>query len=290
MTLSKYYQKYNLQLNNYIRLSLLEDKVKNDVTSDYFWNDNSKIEKAYLLCKEDCVLAGIEIFKRVLNLTYRNFKFGTYFKDGCKIKKGDHILSVQGPVNMLLKCERVALNYLQRMSGIATLTSEFVSRLRFKNAKILHTRKTTPNFRLFELLAVKIGGGDFHRFDLSSSLMIKDNHIASVGNVKNALVKLGKISNKDILKNNVIEVKNLNELNDVVNYGKGLIKVVMLDNFNRLDIVKAVRILKRNNFKVELSGGINLKNFVKVQRKNIDYYSVGMITHSYKSVDFSLEL
>jgi nicotinate-nucleotide pyrophosphorylase (carboxylating) len=290
MTISKYYKKYNLQINNYIRLALMEDKIKNDVTSNYFWNDNSKIVKSYLLCKEDCTLAGIGIFKKVLNLTYRNFKIGTFFKDGSKIKKGDEVLSIRGPVNMLLKCERVALNYLQRMSGIATLTSEFVSKLRFKNSKILHTRKTTPNFRLFELLAVKIGGGYFHRFDLSSSLMIKDNHIASFGNVKTALEKLNKISNRDILKNNVIEVKNLNEIDDVIKYGKGLIKIVMLDNFNRLDIVKAVRILKRNNFKIELSGGINFKNFSRIQRKNIDFYSIGMITHSYKSVDFSLEI
>jgi len=173
------------------------------------------------------------------------------------------------------------------MSGIATLTKKYVKLLKYKDSHILHTRKTTPNFRVFEIAAVKTGGGDFHRLSLSSAVMVKDNHIEACGSVENVLKVLKKWK---LYPNRLeIEVKNMNELETVVQHGKGLVKIVMLDNFSELFLDKAVKILKKNSFKIEISGGINEKNFMKNQKKGIDYYSIGALTHSYKSADFSLE-
>jgi nicotinate-nucleotide pyrophosphorylase (carboxylating) len=190
----------------------------------------------------------------------------------------------------LLAGERTALNFIQRMSGIATLTDKFVKKLKYPGSKILHTRKATPNFRVFEIAAVKTGGGDFHRQDLSSAVMIKDNHIEAAGSISkifqslpNSSVPAGKRERFEI------EVKSLKEIEEVVKFGKQLTKIVMLDNFKPAAIGHAIGILKKNGFKIEVSGGINLENFAKIQQNGIDYYSVGALTHSYKSVDFSLD-
>lgn len=292
MRLAEYYKLHKREMDRLILDALNEDKAGADVTTNLLFDDNrlKKRISAVLLCKEDCTLAGIAIFKKVFKLYDRHFHYKSYFKDGDKLRNKDKVIKISAPLNTILRCERTALNFVQRMSGIATMTSEFVRKLKYNNSSILHTRKTTPNFRVFEIAAVKTGGGDFHRQDLSSAVMIKDNHIASIGSVGKVLsgLKMHRISGR--LKNRFeIEVKSFKEIEEVISYGKGVVEIVMLDNFKPWQIASAVKKLRENSFKIELSGGINLANFAKIQRKGIDYYSIGALTHGYKSIDFSLE-
>lgn len=292
MTLNGYYRKYDIEINRAISSALSEDRIKNDLTTKLLLSgkEGKELRNAELLCKEDCVLAGIEIFTRVYRQIDKNVCFKAYYKDGSKLIKGTKVLDLRASVKTLLTGERTALNFLQRMSGIATLTNSFVKQLKFRNSKILHTRKTTPNFRVFEAAAVKSGGGEFHRLSLGSSVMIKDNHIISLGGIEEVLRSLRKknlsLQEKQKLE---IEVKGFKELKTVIKLGKGLVKVVMLDNFQASEIEKAVRTLKRSGFQIEVSGGINTSNFGKYQQKGINYYSIGALTHSYKSCDFSLD-
>ncbi len=292
MTLGEFYKKNEKEIIKAIHDALKEDKVLSDVTTSLFFKSmkGERLTKAVLLCKEDCILSGIDIFKKVFKILYPGAIFRGHYKDGDRIRNKSVVLEVKSPLRILLEGERTALNFVQRMSGIATLTNVFVNRLKYQNAKILHTRKTTPNFRLFELAAVKTGGGDFHRFDLSSSVMIKDNHIMAAGSMDKALEIIRRKKTDERLKNRFeIEVKTMTELKQVVKKEKGIVKIVMLDNFQKSQIPEAVKILKKNKIKTELSGGLDLLNFDKLQQKDIDYYSIGMLTHSYKSADFSLE-
>lgn len=292
MTLKQFYLKYDGDINSAIKKALIEDRVRGDITTSLFFKgkEGNRIINAKLLCKEECMLAGLNIFKRVFRTLHQDVRFKGTFKDGQRIKKNTVVLEVRSPLRILLEGERTSLNFIQRMSGIATLTDKFVKNLKSKNSSILHTRKTTPNFRLFELAAVKIGGGDFHRFDLSSSVMIKDNHIEAFGPVDEVIKT---INRKKLTKKQKhrfeIEVKSIIELETILKEAKDYIKIVMLDNFPRKDIPLAVSLLKKHKIKTELSGGIDLKSFKSIQVKGIDYYSIGMLTHSYKSIDFSLE-
>lgn len=292
MTLNAFYRTHHLEIEKKISEALAEDMVRNDVTTGLLFKGapGEKRLDAVLLCKENCILAGIEIFKRVYKQVDRKVTFKTHFKDGAVLKKGTKVLTVTSTLRGLLTGERTALNFLQRMSGIATLTGKFAGLLKYKNSKILHTRKTTPNFRLFEAAAVKTGGGDFHRLSLGSSIMIKDNHIEAVGSIDEVLFGLRQKKLTEIAKQKFeIEVRTFRELRSVITLGKGIVKVVMLDNFRPSELGKAIKLLKQHGFKIEVSGGINLRNFAKYQRKGVDYYSIGMLTHSYKSCDFSLE-
>lgn len=292
MTLKEYYRIHDKEINTAIASALREDNVRGDVTTKLLLNNNAGAKKlnAVLLCKEDCVLAGSEIFKKVYRQIDSSASFKTYCKDGDKIKKGTNVLEVKTSRRNLLIGERTALNFLQRMSGVATLTNSFVKKLKFKDAKILHTRKTTPNFRVFEIAAVKTGGGDFHRLSLASSVMIKDNHIIALGDMDDVMSYLKRKKQSPRLKHKFeIEVKTTKELNSVLKFGKGIINVVMLDNFRPARLSEAIRLLKINGYKIEVSGGINLGNFTDYQKKGIDYYSIGGLTHSYRSADFSLE-
>lgn len=292
MTLKEFYKINNKAINASISSALKEDKIKNDATTSLLLTSRkANIRKnALLLCKEDCILAGLEIFKRVYRQIDKKVTFKTFCKDGDRLKKGDKVMLVKTSFKNLLAGERTALNFLQRMSGIATYTNRFVQKLKYKNAKILHTRKTTPNLRVIEAAAVKTGGGDFHRFSLASSVLIKDNHIEALGGIKKLMAEISSKKIPPRLKQKFeIEVKTYDELLTVIKYGKKLVKVVMLDNFKPRDMGKAIRLLKRNGFKIEVSGGINLENFSRFQKKGIDFYSIGALTHSYKSADFSLD-
>lgn len=292
MTLREFYKKYSNQIEQNIIRALNEDRVRNDITTHLLFETSrsNAIITAELLSKENCVLAGIEIFKKVYKLLDRRVRFVEYFKDGDRIRNKSIVLKVKAPLNVLLAGERVSLNFLQRMTGIATLTNEFVNRLKYRNAKILHTRKTTPNFRIFEAAAVKIGGGDFHRLDMGSAVMVKDNHIIAAGSLSKVLDSLNKKKlNSRVTNRFEVEVKTARELRTVIEKGKRFVRIVMLDNFPEGQLEEAVKLIKGNGMQVEISGGVNLKNFNKLQKKGVDYYSIGMLTHSYKSVDFSLE-
>ncbi len=290
MTLREYYKIHEREINGHIISALNEDKVKQDVTSNLcFREKTNRLITAVLLCKQDGILAGLEIFKKVFHQVSSEitFKAGK-FKDGGKIKKGDSVLQIKGRVKDILAGERTALNFIQRMSGIATITNYFVRNLKYPKAKILHTRKTTPNFRVFEIAAVKTGGGDFHRYDLSSAVMIKDNHIIGSKDLKHLLEHID-FSKVRRIKRFEVEVKNMNELKLIAENYSEYVEIVMLDNFNPAKIYAGSGILSKKGIKVEISGGINLQNFNKIQHPKVDYYSIGMLTHSYKSLDFSLE-
>jgi len=292
MTLKEYYRQYDKEITKAIISALKEDHINEDVTTRLTLSGAAGKEnlKAVLLCKEDCILAGLDVFKRVYRQLDPKAKFKAYAADGAKCRKGKKVLEVTSSREILLKGERTALNFLQRMSGIATLTGYFVKQLRFKDAKILHTRKTTPNFRVFEAAAVKTGGGDFHRLSLGSAVMIKDNHIEAAGGMAELLDKLLRKNISYNLKQKFeIEVKSFEEIDLVNRYATGFAEIIMLDNFPPYSIDKAIKLLKTNGFRIEVSGGVNMANFAKYQRKGIDFYSIGMLTHSYKSCDFSLE-
>ncbi|MBE2225889.1 MAG: carboxylating nicotinate-nucleotide diphosphorylase [Ignavibacteria bacterium] len=292
MELKEYYKIYAREIDSKIKQAITEDKITSDVTINLVLagKAGSQKLKAVLLCKQECILAGIEIFKRTYRLIDKNVKFKQYAIDGQRVKKGSKVLEVTASRSVLLRGERTALNFLQRMSGIATMTNSFVKQLKDKNAKILHTRKTTPNFRVFEAAAVKTGGGDFHRLNLSSAVMIKDNHIEALGGISNTMDLLLRKNFPYRLKQKFeIEVKSFRELYEVIKFGRGLVEIVMLDNFKPAQLKKAIALLKAGKFKIELSGGINDSNFAKYQQKGVDFYSIGALTHSYKSSDFSLE-
>jgi len=285
--LKDFYKQHDNEINKKIVEALSEDKITKDVTT-LFVQRKIGLENvtAVLLCKEDCVLCGTDIFVKVLKAVDKRLTVTFYKKETLRIRKGEKVCKVSGSFASIFKAERTALNFIQRMSGVATLTNQFVMMLKYKNAKILHTRKTTPGFRVFELAGVLAGGGNLHRTDLSSAVMLKDNHIESAGSIKKLL---SKPIPKKINRRFEIEVKSLAQVKEVIQYGKGNVEIVMLDNFQRRNLIKAISLLKANGFKIELSGGINLKSFSQIQHKGVDYYSVGLLTHGYNSVDFSLE-
>lgn len=234
------------------------------------------------------IIAGLEIFKLVYEILDTETDIRFIKTEGQKVSKRDILGFVSGNTRIILQGERVALNILQRMSGIATSVNEMRAKLNNKDIKIVDTRKTTPNFRLFEKLAVKIGGGENHRFGLYDMILIKDNHIEANGGIENTLKNLRKIKIKPELKVEV-EVKNLFEFEKVLISGSGIIDIVMLDNFSIPDVRKAIK-LNRDRFNIEISGGINEKNISKYSNiKGIDYISVGSLTHSFKALDISLD-
>lgn len=281
-----YYRNFDFkQSARLIKLALKEDIGSGDVTTDNLIPAKN-LSLANILLKEDGIVSGLKIFKQVFDTIDKGTKIKFFVNDGEFIKNGTVIGEVKGKTRTLLKGERTALNILQRMSGISTLTNLFLKRLNNKNIQILDTRKTTPNFRLFEKLAVKIGGGTNHRIGLYDMMLIKDNHIEANGGIENTLERLAGIKKNFKIE---IEVKSLFELMIVCSLGKGIVDIIMLDNFSLSDVKEAVKIVK-NEFKIEISGGINLEtisNYSKI--KGIDFISVGALTHSVKSLDISLD-
>lgn len=282
-----YYKYFNFwSAEKFIRQALKEDIGSGDVTSNLFIGQDST-SKAELFLKENGIIAGLEIFKFVYKIIDENIKIESCKPEGKYLKEKTILAKLEGNTRNLLKGERVALNILQRMSGIATTVNNFKNKLKNDKIKILDTRKTTPNFRLFEKLAVKIGGGDNHRFGLYDMILIKDNHIEANGCIENVLDKLKKIRKKTELKIE-IEVKTLNQLKSLLDKGNGLIDIIMLDNFNIANVKNAI-ILNNGKFKIEISGGININNISKYgDISGIDYISIGSLTHSIKSLDIAL--
>lgn len=243
--------------------------------------------KAKLLVKEDGILAGVDIALEVFAVVDPDLKVDVFIHDGSAIKKGDIALNVSGSSHSILKAERLVLNIMQRMSAIATQTHTIVQLLKGTHTKILDTRKTTPGFRYFEKLAVKIGGGVNHRFGLYDMILIKDNHVDysggianAINNAKNYLLK----HNKDL--DIEIEVRNFTELDEAIKTGG--IQRIMLDNFSTADLKKAVDMIG-GKFTTEASGGITMDNVRAYAECGVDYISIGALTHSVKSLDLSLK-
>ena len=267
-------------IRNTVKRALNEDLYPSgDITSSLV--KNNKIVKVKLLSNENAIVGGLLFAKQAFNLVDNKIKFKIKKKDGSNVKKGSLIGTIEGNARNILIAERVALNFLSHISGIATKTNKFV-KLAGKKCKICCTRKTIPNIRVIQKYAVKLGGGTNHRFNLSDEFLIKDNHIAS-SNIKN-LVALA-IKNKKGRKITV-EVDNLKQLNEIM----GLkFNTVLFDNMSVKNLKKGVKIAKKY-YTTEASGNINLKTVKRVSKTGIDRISVGSITHSANAIDFKLEI
>ncbi|MCP2518918.1 carboxylating nicotinate-nucleotide diphosphorylase [Candidatus Aminicenantes bacterium AC-708-M15] len=271
------------ELENLIARALEEDVPQGDITSESIIPEDS-VSKAQILAKEEGVLAGLDVALMVFQHIDPSIYFDKKFKDGDKFKEGDVLAILEGKTISILKGERIALNFLQRLSGIATLTNKFVEAVKGYNVKILDTRKTTPCLRKLEKYAVRKGGGENHRMSLSDMVLIKDNHLVVVGSIREA-VERAREKVGDRLKIEV-EVKNIEELKEAIEAGAD---IVMLDNMDISEIKKAVKIAKDEVF-LEVSGKVTLDNVKKIAKTGIDFISIGMLTHSYKSIDISLEI
>ncbi len=274
---------------------ILNALIKNAITEDIGDGDHSSLScipstatgKAKLLIKQNGVLAGIEIAKKVFNTIDPNLKIEQFLFDGDIIQPGEIAFTVEGKTHSILQAERLALNIMQRMSGIATTTKIYVDKISGTKAKVLDTRKTTPGMRYLEKLAVKIGGGENHRMGLYDMIMLKDNHIDFAGGIKSAILKTNEylVKNKKNIKIE-IEARNLIEVREILEIGK--IHRIMLDNFNYEETREAVKLIN-GKYETESSGGITLDTIKKYAECGVDYISVGALTHQIKSLDMSLK-
>ncbi|WP_295652820.1 carboxylating nicotinate-nucleotide diphosphorylase [uncultured Mucilaginibacter sp.] len=243
--------------------------------------------KAKLLVKEDGLLAGVDVAIEIFNCIDDAIKVDVLMHDGEPIVYGDIVLTVNGSVHSILKAERLVLNCMQRMSAIATQTHQIVKLLEGTDTKVLDTRKTTPGFRYFEKLAIKIGGGVNHRFGLYDMILIKDNHVDYSGGIANAIANAKQyltLHNKQL--DIEIEVRNFYELAEVMQTGG--VQRILLDNFSVLDLKRAVEMIG-NKFVTEASGGITIQNVREYAECGVNYISIGALTHSVKSLDLSLK-
>jgi len=272
----------NLNVDNLILLALKEDISSEDITTNSILKENI-LGKGSLIAKEDGILAGIKIFQRVFQLLDKNLEFKTNFKDGDKLKKGQIIGEIKGDLRIILSGERVALNYLQHMSGIATYTNDMVKLLEGTNTKLVDTRKTTPNMRIFEKYAVRIGGGYNHRYNLSDGVLIKDNHIAVAGSIKKAVEMAREYVS--FVKKIEVEVENLKMVEEAI---EAKADIIMLDNMDELTMKKAIKIID-GRVKTECSGNITKTNILKISKCGVDFISSGAITHSASILDISLK-
>ena len=279
---------YEQQLNVLIKNALNEDIGDGDHSTLSTIDKNAK-GKAVLKIKEDGVLAGVQVAETIFHYLEPGAKFSIYKKDGETMLKGETAFEVLARVHTILQCERVALNCMQRMSGIATLTKKFVDKLKGYQTKILDTRKTTPNFRLLEKEAVYIGGGINHRMGLYDMIMLKDNHIDFCGGLEKAISKAYDYvqSKRPHLKIEV-ETRSIDDVKKVMDIGKGKVFRIMLDNFSP-ELIKQALIIIDKNFETEASGGINLDNITSYAETGVDYVSIGGLIHQARSLDLSLK-
>lgn len=273
-------------IDDLIRLAFAEDIGDGDHTT-LCCIPETAMGKSQLIIKEDGVLAGVEMAKRIFHKFDPTLKINVLINDGAEVKKGDIAFTVEGKVQSLLQTERLVLNVMQRMSGIATTTHKYVKELEGTNTRVLDTRKTTPGMRIMEKEAVKIGGGVNHRIGLFDMILLKDNHVdfaggieAAITRAKNYLAQKGKNLKIEI------EVRNLDELQQVLRIGG--VDRIMLDNFNIENTKKAVELVN-HKYEIESSGGITFDTLRSYAECGVDYISVGALTHSVKSLDMSLK-
>ena len=262
--------------------ALREDITSEDITTNSVMREYQKGE-VELICKQDGVIAGLSVFKRVFELLDKNTEFEFYFKDGDEVKNKDKIGVIRGDIRVLLSGERVALNYLQRMSGIATYTRGVANLLEGTKTKLLDTRKTTPNMRVFEKYSVKVGGGHNHRYNLSDGILLKDNHIGAAGGVKEAVAMAKEYA--PFVRKIEIEVENLEMLKEALEAGAD---IIMLDNMSIEDMKKAVELCD-GKAETECSGNVTKENVAKLTRIGVNYISSGALTHSSPILDLSLK-
>lgn len=271
-----------LQADHLIEEALKEDISSEDVTTNSVMKEAVQGE-VNLICKQDGIIAGLEVFKRVFELLDANTKIEFYKKDGDAVKSGELLGVVTGDIRVLLSGERVALNYLQRMSGIATYTNFVAKLLAGTKTKLLDTRKTTPNMRIFEKYAVRVGGGYNHRYNLSDGVLLKDNHIGAAGSVAKA-VQMAK-DYAPFVRKIEVEVENLDMVKEAVEAGAD---IIMLDNMSYDEMKEALQIID-GRAETECSGNVTKENIEKLTGLGVDYISSGALTHSAPILDISLK-
>ena len=271
-----------LAADKYIRLALEEDINSEDVTTNSVMPEYKKGE-VQLICKEDGIIAGLPIFERVFLLLDPRTKVTFDVKDGDRVEKGRHLATVTGDIRVLLSGERTALNYLQRMSGIATYTNTVVKLLEGTRTKLLDTRKTTPCMRIFEKYAVRVGGGNNHRYNLSDGILLKDNHIDAAGGVKEAIAAAKAYA--PFVRRIEVETENLSMVREAVEAGAD---IIMLDNLTPGQMAEAVKLID-GRAETECSGNITRENIRAITETGVDYVSSGALTHSAPILDISLK-
>lgn len=271
-----------MQADQLIRMALQEDITSEDVSTNAVMPTATK-GTVDLIAKEDGVVAGLEIYARVFTILDEKTEIDFHCKDGDEVKKGDLMATVTGDIRVLLSGERVALNYLQRMSGIATYTRQVAKLLEGSNVTLLDTRKTTPNCRVFEKYAVRVGGGCNHRYNLSDGVLLKDNHIGAAGSVTKA-VQMAK-AYAPFVRKIEIEVETLDQVKEAVEAGAD---IIMLDNMTPEQMKEAVKIID-GRAKTECSGNVTKENIDRLINIGVDYISSGALTHSAPIMDISLK-
>ena len=271
-----------LNADNLIMQALQEDITSEDITTNSVMREY-QLGEVELICKEDGVIAGLDVFKRVFELLDDKTEVTFTCKDGDLVKNGEKLGVVRGDIRVLLSGERTALNYLQRMSGIATYTRKIADLLEGTNTKLLDTRKTTPGMRIFEKYAVKVGGGYNHRYNLSDGILLKDNHIGAAGGVKEAIMMAKEYA--PFVRKIEVEVENLDMLKEALEAGAD---IIMLDNMSVEDMKEAVR-LTAGRAETECSGNVTKENVAKLVDIGVNYISSGALTHSSPILDLSLK-
>lgn len=273
---------WRVNIDDYILSALKEDITSEDVTTNAVMR-GAATGKADLICKQDGIICGLTVFERVFQLLDAKVEFESFYNDGDRVKKNDLLGVVKGDIRAILSGERTSLNYLQRMSGIATYTKEFVEELEGFQTKLLDTRKTTPNMRPFEKYAVTIGGGANHRYNLSDGVLLKDNHIGAAGSVTNA-IKLAK-EYAPFVRKIEVEVENIEMVKEAIEAGAD---IIMLDNMSNETMKEALSII---GFKAqtECSGNVTKERLKEIARLGVDFISSGALTHSAPIMDISLK-
>lgn len=270
-----------LLADDIIKKALNEDIGYEDITTNSITVQDKKAI-VDLIAKEDGIIAGLQVFRRVFTIL-GDADADLFVKDGDMVYKGQKFGEIRGNTRTILTGERVALNFLQRMSGIASLTREFIKKLEGTDAKLLDTRKTTPNMRMFEKYAVKVGGGCNHRFGLNDGVLIKDNHIDAAGGIKNAIQLVRE--NAPLVRKIEVEVETLTQLEEALEANAD---IIMLDNMDIKTLTTAVKIVNGKS-KTEASGNVTLDTIVNIAKTGVDYISTGALTHSFKVLDISMK-
>ena len=278
------YNQITMKVNadHLILQALAEDITSEDITTNAVMRNACKGE-VELICKQDGVIAGLDVFARVFELLDENVEIEHFCEDGDEVKNQQLLAIVRGDIRVLLSGERVALNYLQRMSGIATYTHETVALLADCKTKLLDTRKTTPNMRIFEKYAVKVGGGNNHRYNLSDGILLKDNHIGAAGGVKEAVAMAKEYA--PFVRKIEIETENLEMVKEAVEAGAD---IIMLDNMSVEEMKEAVRLID-GRAETECSGNVTKEKIAMLKEVGVDYISSGALTHSAPILDVSLK-
>ena len=268
-------------IDKYILAALREDMTSGDITTDSILKDEKA--EVNLIAKDKGILAGLDVFKRVFEILDEDVTFEFYFSDGDEVNNKDLIGKIRGRAKAILEGERTALNFLQRMSGIATYTKKMVDALDSEHVKILDTRKTTPNMRIFEKYAVTLGGGYNHRYNLSDGIMLKDNHIDAGGGIREAVERVRSLN--PFVKKIEVEVENFDQVREAL---EAKADIIMLDNMEIEEIREACKIINKKAI-IECSGNVSLENINSYKDLDIDYISSGAITYSAGVLDLSMK-